>query len=64
MIDSADYPCVVWEETVGNTIITYGDGNRILVLFSGEFYTLPAAYAAGYLTDADLETIAKLHEGR
>ncbi len=61
MIDSGDYPCVVWEETVGNTVITYGDGNRILVLLSGEFYTLPAAYAAGYLTDADVAEIAKTH---
>lgn len=64
MIDSADYPCVEWEETVGDTVITYGDGNRILVLFSGEFYTLPEAYTAGLLTDADLAAIAKLHEGR
>jgi len=61
MIDSADYPCVVWEETVGNTVITYGDGNRILVLYNGDFYTLPEAYTAGYLTDEDLTVIAKLH---
>lgn len=61
MIDSGDYPCVVWEETVGSTVITYGDGNRILVLYNGEFYTLPEAYTAGYLTAEDLDTIAKLH---
>ena len=61
MIDSGDYPCVVWEETVGSTVITYGDGNRILVLYGSEFYTLPEAYAAGYLTAEDLDTIAKLH---
>ena len=61
MIDSGDYPCVVWEETVGSTVITYGDGNRILVLYGGDFYTLPDAYTAGYLTTEDLDTIAKLH---
>lgn len=63
MIDSGDYPCVEWEETIGSTIITYGDGNRILVLYNGEFYTLPEAYTAGYLTAEDLDTIAKLHRG-
>lgn len=64
MIDSGDYPCVVWEETVGSTVITYGDGNRILVLYNGEFYTLPEAYAAGLLTDEDVATIAKVHKER
>ena len=63
MIDSGDYPCVVWEELVGNTVIAYGDGNRILVLYNGEFYTLPEAYAAGYITEEDLAIISDLHRG-
>lgn len=61
MIDSGDYPDVCWEETIDGTTICYSDGNRITVLYEGEFYTLTDAYKNGYITQEELNDIARKH---
>ncbi|MBE6540879.1 MAG: hypothetical protein E7672_00305 [Ruminococcaceae bacterium] len=57
MIDAFDHIAVLWSEEVGGWEFRYIDGNRIIVLYEGEFYTLSEAYEKGYLTDSDLSTI-------
>ena len=49
---------VVWSETVGEHTIMYNNGNRIIALYNGEFYTLSEAYQSGYLTENDITDIA------
>jgi hypothetical protein len=62
MIDSADYTEALWAEEIDGVSIHYGNGNRILVLYEGEFYTLSRAYELGYLTLADINTVNGLHK--
>ena len=62
MITSGEYDQALWEETVGNTTIRYNNGNRIIVLYEGDFYTLTAAYENGYLSSNDLEVISELQK--
>ena len=61
MIASGGYDDAIWEETVGEITIRYCNGNRILVLYEGEFYTLTDAYNNGYITAEDLTDIAAKH---
>ena len=61
MIASGGYDDAIWEETVGEITIRYYNGNRILVLYEGEFYTLTDAYNNGYITAEDLTDIAAKH---
>ena len=61
MIDAGDYPAVCWGETIDGTTIYYSDGNRITVLYEGEFYTLTDAYENGYITAEELKDIAQKH---
>lgn len=61
MIASGGYEDAIWEETVGEITIRYYNGNRILVLYEGEFYTLTDAYNNGYITTEDLTDIAAKH---
>jgi len=46
----------------------YIDGNRILALHDGEFFTFPEAYEKGYLSDMDISVIHEkfrdVHEGK
>ena len=55
--DKTSYTEALWIEIVGDYGFQYYDGNRIVVLYEGEFYTLPEAYENGYITDADLMNI-------
>ena len=48
----------LWTETVADYDFNYSNGNRIRVLYGGEFYTLTQAYENGYLTK---ENIANIH---
>lgn len=48
----------MWTETVAYYDFNYSNGNRIRVLYGGEFYTLTQAYENGYLTK---ENIANIH---
>ena len=57
-----EYTEALWDERIGNTVIHYNNGNRILVLYEGTFYTLTTAYNEGYLTDEDLAKISDLQK--
>ncbi len=65
MLDSTDIlvSANLWSERVGAANIKYTDGNRILVLHNGVFYTLPEArtHSGGILTQEDLMVIEALH---
>lgn len=61
MMGGGDYPSVIWNEAVEDITICYNNGNRILVLYEGEFYTLTEAYNLGYLTYNDIAKIADEH---
>ena len=61
MIASGGYDDVIWKETVGSVTIRYKNGNRILVLYNGEFYTLTDAYNNGFITAEDLAHISAKH---
>ena len=62
MIESGYYDEALWDEAVADTVIHYNNGNRIIVLFGGEFYTLSKAYENGYITNDDLTVISQLHQ--
>jgi len=61
MIDCADYDEALWDEKIGDTVIHYNDGNRIIVLYDRELYTLTDAYNNGFITAEDLANIAAKH---
>ena len=61
MIASGGYDDALWAETVGSVTIRYNNGNRILVLYKEEFYTLTDAYNNRYITAEDLADIAEKH---
>ena len=56
-----NYDAAIWTETVAGHSIEYSDGNRIAVLYDGEFYTLGDAYDKGYLTAKNVSEIADKH---
>ena len=55
------YPDVIVYDTVGDYIFEMGNPNPIRVLYEGQFYSLAAAYASGYITDSDLAAIYEIH---
>lgn len=61
MIDSGAYDEALWQEIIDDVVIQYTDGNRIIVLYNNEFYTLTEAYDQGYITADELNVIADLH---
>ena len=63
MMDRTDmnYTQAEWTESVAGRVINYGDGNRIMVLYNGEFFNLPTAYDNGYLTEDEAHTVAMKH---
>jgi hypothetical protein len=62
MLDTSDYPAVVWGEEIGDTVINYSDGNRIVALCpNNKFYPLTEAFENGYLTAEDIAAIAEMH---
>ena len=50
-----------WSETVAGFEFRYENSNRIYVAYEKVAYTLEEAYTAGYLTQADVETIYNQH---
>lgn len=56
-----DYTEAEWDEVIDGVTIHYSNGNRILVLYEGEFYNLTVAYENGYITRDDLIAIRDLH---
>lgn len=58
--DKIGYHEALWSETIAEYTFRYHNGNRIVVLYDGEFYTLPEAYESGYLTLTDIHTVWKL----
>ena len=61
MMGGGAYTDALWDEVIDGIIVHYYDGNRILVLYEGDFYTLTEAYEAGYLTIDDISNIADEH---
>ena len=62
MLDTGAYTDAIWEETIGDTVIHYSDGNRIVALCpNNKFYTLTEAFENGYLTAEDIAAIAEMH---
>ena len=59
--DKSAYTEACWSETVGGYTFDYYYGNRIVVLYSGEFYTLPEALDNGCLTKSDIALIWSIH---
>jgi len=57
MIDAGDYTANEWSEKIAGYSFTYGDGNRLTVLYDGKFYTLPEAYEKEYLTKENIGEI-------
>ncbi len=62
LMSSSDemYLEVVWEETIAGYDFSYGNSNRIQVLYGMHFYTLSQAYALGYLTEDDVFEVVKI----
>lgn len=52
----------VKSETVGYFSFNYVNGNRITVLYDGEFYTLGEAYEKGYITEDNLRSIYNIYK--
>ena len=62
MLDTSGYDAYLWDETIGDTVIHYRDGNRIVALCpNNKFYTLTEAFENGYLTAEDIAVIAEMH---
>ena len=57
------YATVITYDYVGEIILTYPSSQKMDVYYKGEFYSLPAAYRNGLLTDSDLVEIAKRYGG-
>ena len=57
-----DYTEALWDEIIDGVVIHYSNGNRIIVLYEGEFYTLTEAYNNGYLSAEDLAVISEKHK--
>ena len=57
MIDSCDYTANIWSEEVAGCRFVYGDGNCLQVFADETFYTLPEAYANGWLTEENVEKL-------
>ena len=55
------YSEALWTETVAGELIEYNNGNRITVLYNGDFCNLETAYNNGYLTKDDIAEIKMKH---
>ena len=65
MLDTGGYDDFLWEEMIGDTIIHYSNGNRIVALCpNNKFYTLTEAFENGYLTAEDITAIAEMHNNQ
>lgn len=59
--ENVDFPDVIWTETVDIYEFYYSNGNRIIVLYENEFYTLTEAYAQEYISDFELHMLYTRH---
>lgn len=50
-----------WSETIDYFTFNYNDGNRIVILYDGEFYTLGKAYEEGYITRENLRVVKNIY---
>ena len=50
-----------WSETIDYFTFNYNDGNRIVILYGGEFYTLGKAYEEGYITLENLRVVKNIY---
>lgn len=57
------YAAAITYDVVGEIILTYSSSHKMDVYYDGKFYTLPAAYNNGLLTNSDLIEIAKRYGG-
>ncbi len=65
MLDTSAYTDALWDEMIGDTVIHYRDGNRIVALCpNNKFYTLTEAFDLGYLTAEDIAAIAEMHNNQ
>ncbi len=58
-----DFTEAEWDEHIEDVVIHYSNGNRIIVLYEGEFYNLTQAYENGYLSIEEITAIAEIHNG-
>lgn len=61
IMTAGNYDSSYWDETVAGKTFYYPNSNRILVLYKGEFVTLPEAYEKKALTDTDIAAICEAH---
>lgn len=59
--DHSAYTEACWSEMVDGYRFDYYYGNRIIVLYEGEFYTLGEAFNKGCLTTSDIAIIWSIH---
>ena len=59
--DKSGYDDALWTETISGYCFDYYNGNRIVVLYAGEFYTLSEALDNGCLTKSDIALIYSIH---
>ena len=59
--DKTAYTEAEWSETVRGYRFDYNYGNRIVVLYGGEFYTLSEAIENGCLTKSEIALIYSIH---
>ena len=59
--DKTGYDDALGSEKVGGYTFNYYNGNRIVVLYEGQFYTLGEAFDKGYLTKSNIIKIWKIH---
>ena len=59
-----DHDEAEWDVDIDGVVIHYNNGNRIIVLYEGEFYSLLDAKKNGYLTAEDIQAIADLHHNK
>ena len=50
-----------WSETIDYFTFNYNNGNRIVILYDGEFYTLGKAYEEGYITRENLRVVKNIY---
>ena len=59
--DKTGYDDALGSEKVGGYTFNYYNGNRIVVLYEGQFYTLGEAFDNGYLTKSEIAGIFSIH---
>ena len=55
--NATSFHAAVWYEKVAGFVFHYGSGQRVLVWYNGNFFSLPEAYEQGLITAEDVENI-------